>query len=81
MSETGGGGVVALFLPGWFDIDTSSMQKWLRSASSWAGDQLEGAAHAATNSAAASTITAYMAGKSSIKNPALSGVFYASKRS
>jgi uncharacterized membrane protein (Fun14 family) len=41
---TGGAIVVVLFLLGRYGIDTSTMQDWLRSASSWAGDQLEGAA-------------------------------------
>jgi hypothetical protein len=71
MSETGGGVVLALFMPGWFGIDTSSMQKWLRSASSRAGDKLEGAAQAATNSAAASTISAYWRGNRAHKKPRL----------
>jgi uncharacterized membrane protein (Fun14 family) len=40
------GGVIAvvLFLLGRYGVDTSTMQGWLRAASSWAGDQLEGAA-------------------------------------
>ena len=40
----GGAIVVALFLLGRYGVDTSTMEEWLRSASSWAGDQLEGAA-------------------------------------
>jgi uncharacterized membrane protein (Fun14 family) len=40
----GGAVAVGLFLLGRYGVDTSTMQDWLRNASSWAGDQLEGAA-------------------------------------
>jgi uncharacterized membrane protein (Fun14 family) len=40
----GGALAVALFLLGRYGFDTSTVEDWLRSASSWAGDQVEGAA-------------------------------------
>lgn len=40
----GGAIVVGLFLLGRYGIDTTTLQDWLRSASSWAGGQLEGVA-------------------------------------